>query len=174
MYLYSTFLSENVLGHGSWDEGRGPAVGFPQQEVGGRQLGGERQAGQGVHDQVHPQHLHCLQYNTLVICTITKRIKKCIQVTLFIICYCNTHLDPCEMIYLDIYASSYIQIFMYWNTKKALLQNTLRNYMKFRNKYMLEVIYVLHFTTNVRPQRSTNNVNANLYLCHYYMYTVDW
>ena len=66
MCLYSTFLSENVLGHGRGDEGGGPAVGFPQQEVGGRQLGGERQAGQGVHDQVHPQHLHRLQFDTLI------------------------------------------------------------------------------------------------------------
>ena len=58
-------VAQDVLHHGAGYEGLLAAVGLPQEQglCGG--LGGQGQGGEGVHDQVHPQHLHGFQRRVL-------------------------------------------------------------------------------------------------------------
>lgn len=59
-------VSEDVLGHGAGDERLVAAVRLPlQQGLGGR-FRRQGQGRKGVHDQVHPQHLHRLQRRVLM------------------------------------------------------------------------------------------------------------
>ena len=58
-------MSQDVLHHGAGDEGLVAAVGPAQQQRLGGGLSGQGQGGQGVHDQVDPQHLHRLQWRVL-------------------------------------------------------------------------------------------------------------
>lgn len=58
-------VSEDVLGHGAGDERLVATVRLPpQQRLGGR-FRCQGQRCKRVHDQVHPQHLHCLQRRVL-------------------------------------------------------------------------------------------------------------
>ena len=54
-------LAEDILGHGGGYQRRGSAVRFSQQQVWSWKLCGESKAGEGVHDQVDPEHLNSLQ-----------------------------------------------------------------------------------------------------------------
>ncbi len=58
-------VSEDVLHHGARDEGLGASVRLPQQQLVGGHLRGEGERGEGVHDQVHPQHLDGLERGIL-------------------------------------------------------------------------------------------------------------
>ena len=57
-------LAEDILGHGGGYQRRGSAVRFSQQQVWSWKLCGESKAGEGVHDQVDPEHLNSLQDKT--------------------------------------------------------------------------------------------------------------
>lgn len=58
-------MSQDIFGHGSGDESLGSAVRLPLQQLHAWQLGGQRQRGQGVHNQIDPQHLDGLQGTVL-------------------------------------------------------------------------------------------------------------
>lgn len=58
-------LAQDVLHHGAGDEGLVAAVRLPQQQGLCGRLGGQGQRGEGVHDQVDPQHLHGFQWRVL-------------------------------------------------------------------------------------------------------------
>ena len=58
-------VAQDVLGHGAGDEGLVASVGPPLQQALRGRLGGQGQRGEGVHDEVHPQHLHRLQRGVL-------------------------------------------------------------------------------------------------------------
>jgi len=58
-------VTQDVLQHGPGDQGVVAAIGLPQQQGLGGRLGGQGQGGEGVHDQVHPQHLHRFQGRVL-------------------------------------------------------------------------------------------------------------
>ena len=58
-------VTGDVLHHGAGDQGLLAAVGFAAQQGLGGRLRGQSQRRKGVHDQVHPQHLHGLQRRVL-------------------------------------------------------------------------------------------------------------
>ena len=58
-------LPEDVLGHGGGYQRRGSAVRFSQQQLWSRELRSEGQTGEGVHDQVDPEHLNSLERTVL-------------------------------------------------------------------------------------------------------------
>lgn len=58
-------VAQDVLHHGPRDEGLVAAVGLPQQQGFCGWLGGQCQGGEGVHDEVHPEHLYGLQRGVL-------------------------------------------------------------------------------------------------------------
>lgn len=58
-------MSKDVLGHGAGDERLVATVWFPlQQRLCGR-FRCQGQRSKGIHDKIHPQHLHCLQRGVL-------------------------------------------------------------------------------------------------------------
>lgn len=52
-------MAQDVLHHGSGDEWLVSAVRFAQEQGFGGRFSGQSQRGQGVHDQIDPEHLHC-------------------------------------------------------------------------------------------------------------------
>lgn len=58
-------MSTDVLRHGAGDERLVASVWLPRQQALSRGLCGQSQGGEGVHDQVDPQHLHGLQGRVL-------------------------------------------------------------------------------------------------------------
>lgn len=58
-------VAQNVLHHGSGDQGLVPAIWLPQQQRIGGRLCRQGQRGKCVHNQVHPQHLHGFERRVL-------------------------------------------------------------------------------------------------------------
>ena len=58
-------MAQDILHHGPRDEGLVAAIRLPQEQGLGGRLSGQRQGGERVHDEVHPEHLHGLQGGVL-------------------------------------------------------------------------------------------------------------
>lgn len=69
-------VAQNVLHHGPRDEGLVAAVRLPQEQGLGGRLGGQRQRGERVHDEVYPEHLHGLQRGVLEAAAVGKAVTR--------------------------------------------------------------------------------------------------